>query len=92
MKRIHCIVAVTSQGVFAKTRCTADYMEVRTAWVGYPERTASCIHRTYDSRNAPHDCRNGSVLERADRKTLVVRLVLVAQKFYCLRQCTSKRG
>ena len=80
MKRIHWIVAATSHGVFAKRRCTADCMEVRTAWVGYPERTANCIHRTHDNRNAPHECRNGSVLERADKKTLVVRLVFVAHK------------
>ena len=38
MKRIHCIVAATSQGVFAKRRCTASCMEVRTAWSGYPRK------------------------------------------------------
>ena len=80
MKIIHWIVVAPSQGVFAKRRCTADCMEVRTAWLGYPERTPNCIQMTHDNRIAPHECRNGSVLERADKKTLVVRLVLVAQK------------
>ena len=52
--------------------CCADACTVSG---GYPERIA-----VTDKRKDPQDRRKGSVLERADKNTLVVRRAVVAQK------------
>ena len=82
IKRSHCRLRGTSQGVFANRRCTAACMDVHTACRGYPNSTASCIHIAVEKRNAPQECKNGTAFDNADKKTFVVRRVLVAQKLF----------